>query len=136
LRTLLERLAEIRLALGSDQVFDVVGEVVAPNFVERLLREHYAGRVSQDEMLERIVREVEPGKFEHITRSALEGLARRELNLARLVGKRAEAKERRLVPEVVEQFFLDAAPLAGLAPRREKPFIARVGRLPRLLLEI
>src|SRR5581483_17571 len=53
LGTLLERLDEIRSALGSDQVFDVVGEVVPANFVERLLRDHYAGRVSRDELLER-----------------------------------------------------------------------------------
>jgi superfamily II DNA or RNA helicase len=128
---LLERLDEIRAALGSDQVFDVVGEVVPATFVERLLRDHYAGRITKDQMLERIVDEVDQDKFEHITRSALEGLARKDLNLARLVAKRAEAKERRLVPEVVEGFFLEAAPLAGLRPQREAAFVARVGRIPR-----
>lgn len=136
LQTLHDRLEEIRKALGSDQVFDVVGQVVPANFVERLLRDHYAGRITRDEMVERIVREVEPGKFERITRSALEGLARRQLNLSRLIGKRAEAKERRLVPEVVEEFFLQAAPVAGLNPRRERPFLARIGRVPRHLLQV
>jgi len=79
---------------------------------------------------------VDREKFERITRSALEGLARKELNLARLISKRAEAKERRLVPEVIEEFFLEGGPVAGISPRREKPFVARVGRLPRQLLEI
>ncbi|MGO9179412.1 MAG: helicase-related protein [Candidatus Limnocylindrales bacterium] len=134
LRTLLDRLDEIRRALGSDQVFDVVGEVVPANFVERLLRDHYAGRISRDQMLERIVTEVDRDHFERITRSALEGLARRELNLSRLVAKRAEAKERRLVPEVVEQFFFDAAPLLGLRPVRERRFVARLGRISRNLI--
>ncbi|HWQ22805.1 MAG TPA: helicase-related protein [Gaiellaceae bacterium] len=136
LHKLLDRLDEIRRGLGSDQVFDVVGEVVPANFVERLLRDHYAGRISRDQMLERIVEEVDREKFERITASALEGLARRELNLARLVGKRAEAKERRLVPEVIEEFFLEGGPIAGINPRSERPFVARVGRLPRPLLEI
>ena len=136
LNVLLERLKEIRTALGSDQVFDVVGQVVPANFIERLLRDHYAGRITRDEMVERVVREVEPGRFERITKSALEGLARRQLNLSRLVGKRAEAKERRLVPEVIEEFFLQAAPMAGLAPRRERPFVARIGRVPRHLLQV
>lgn len=136
LQRLLDRLDEIRTALGSDQVFDVVGDVVPPNFVERLLRDHYAGRVTREQMLDRVVSEVNREKFEHITRSALEGLARRELNLARLVAKRAEAKERRLVPEIVEQFFLDAAPLTGIHPKPEGPFIVRVGRIPRHLMEI
>jgi len=132
---LLHRLEEIRAALGSDQVFDVVGEVVPGNFVDRLLRDHYAGRITRDQMLERIVDEVEPQRFERITRSALEGLARHELNLARLVAKRAEARERRLVPEVVEQFFLQAAPLTGLHPTQKQPFVAKVGRLPRNVLQ-
>lgn len=136
LHTLFDRLDEIRAGLGSDQVFDVVGEVIPANFVERLLRDHYAGKISGDQMLERIVEEVEPERFERITRSALEGLARKELNLARLVGKRAEAKERRLVPEVIEEFFLNGGPIAGITPKRERPFVARVGRLPRQLLGI
>jgi len=136
LHKLLDRLDEIRQGLGSDQVFDVVGEVVPANFVERLLRDHYAGRISRDQMLERIVEEVDKEKFERITASALEGLARKELNLARLIGKRAEAKERRLVPEVIEEFFLEGGPIAGISPTSERPFVARVGRLPRQLLEI
>ncbi len=136
LQKLLDRLEEIRRGLGSDQVFDVVGNVVPANFVERLLREHYAGRITRDQMLERVVEAVDREKFARITASALEGLARKELNLARLVGKRAEAKERRLVPEVVEEFFLEGGPVAGISPKRERPFVARVGRLPRALLEI
>ena len=136
LNRLLERLEEIRRQLGSDQVFDVVGEVVPANFVERLLREHYAGRITREQMLDRVVTEIEPEMFERITNSALEGLAHRELDLGHLVAKRAEAKERRLVPEVVESFFLEAAPVAGLHPIRERPFVARVGRVPRKLLEV
>ena len=39
------------------------------------------------------------------------------LNLSAIVGQSAEAKERRLVPEVVEQFFVEAAPEVGLHPK-------------------
>jgi superfamily II DNA or RNA helicase len=137
LGTLLARLDEIRSALGSDQVFDVVGEVVPPNFVERLLRDHYAGRVTKDEMLERVATAVEQQRFARITQSALEGLARRQLNLAALVAKRAEAKERRLVPEVIRDFFLRAAPAVELSVAPDGPVAARVlGRLPRRLSQI
>jgi hypothetical protein len=47
----------------------------------------------------------------------LEGLAKRELNLSAIVGKRVEAIERRLVPEVIERLFVAAAPEAGLRPK-------------------
>ena len=48
LAKLLERLAVIGEELGTDQVFDVVGEVLAGNQIERLLRERYAGRTRRE----------------------------------------------------------------------------------------
>ncbi len=47
---------------------------------------------------------MDPKRFKQITESTLEGLAKRELNLSAIIGKTAEAKERRLVPEVIEDF--------------------------------
>jgi len=117
LRKLLERLAEIRKELGTDQVFDVVGEVFPANLLEKLLREMYARQTDEHKIQDRIVRDVSPDRFRAITESALEGLAKRELNLSAIVGRSAEAKERRLVPEVVEQFFVEAAPESGLNPK-------------------
>jgi len=42
----------------------------------------------------------------------------------------------RLVPEVIEDFFLAATPVAGMTPREvsKESHVYRVGRLPRLLL--
>ncbi|MEQ1830561.1 MAG: hypothetical protein ABL921_31690 [Pirellula sp.] len=117
LRKLLDRLAEIRADLGSDQVFDVVGEVFPANQLERLLREMYARQTDVNKIEDRIVRDVSPDRFRAITESTLEGLAKKELNLSSMIGKSAEARERRLVPEVIEQFFVDAAPECGLRPK-------------------
>ena len=138
LQRLLDRLVEIRNELGADQVFDVVGEVFPSNLLERLFRDLYARRLDVRGIEERIVREVNPERFRAITDSALEGLARRELNLSSLVGRSVEAKERRLVPEVVEQFFLDAAPEAGMHPKAvaRGSRIYRAGRVPRNLLPL
>ena len=105
LQKLLDRLAEIRKDLGTDQVFDVVGEVFPSNLLEQLIRKMYLRETDEREIQDRIVKEVSPERFRAITESALEGLAKRELNLSAIIGKSAEAKERRLVPEVVEQFF-------------------------------
>lgn len=137
LQKLLDRLREIRKDLG-DQVFDVVGEVFPANTLEKLFRDLYARRTSEQAIADRIVRDIDPARFRAITESALEGLAKRELNLAAIVGRSVEARERRLVPEVVEDFFKAAAPLAGLYPKPIAPesHIYRVGRLPRTLLPI
>ena len=76
--------------------------------------------------------------FKRISDSALEGLAKRELNLAPIVGKAAEAKERRLVPEVIEDFFIQAAPIAGIHPKENAKGqkVYRIGRVPRTLCGI
>jgi uncharacterized protein DUF3883 len=106
--------------------------------LERLFRDMYARRISGPAIEARIVRDVDAQRFRAITQSTLEGLAKRELNLAALIGKSAEARERRLVPEVVEDFFLQAAPLAGIYPKetRANTHLYRIGRVPRTLWPI
>jgi hypothetical protein len=138
LQKLLERLAEIRRELGTDHVFDVVGEVFPSNLLEKLFREMYARRTDLPNIEARIVREVDASRFRKITDSTLEGLAKRELNLASILGKSAEARERRLVPEVIEGFFTTAAPIAGVNPRpsQKDGHVYRVGRIPRTLAPI
>lgn len=138
LQKLLERLREIRHELGTDQVFDVVGEVFPANLLERLFREMYAQRIKEPDIQARIVHDIDASRFREITQSTLEGLAKRELNLSALIGRSAEARERRLVPEVIEDFFLQAAPLAGLYPKetRAHTHVYRIGRIPRTLWPI
>lgn len=138
LERLLERLKSIRVELGTDQVFDVVGEVFPANLLEKMFRDMYAKRIDLPGIEARIVKEVDADRFRKITNSTLEGLAKKELNLGVIVGKNAEAKERRLVPEVIEEFFVQASPLAGIHPKAVKvgERIYRVGRVPRTLIPI
>lgn len=138
LQKLLERLKEIRRELGTDQVFDVVGTIFPSNQLERLFRDMYARVTDEHSIQDRIVRDVSPQRFRAITESALEGLAKKDLNLSAIVGKSAEAKERRLVPEIVETFFLLAAPETGLTPKEasKDAGIYRIGKVPRNLLPI
>ncbi len=138
LQKLLDRLREIRRELGTDQVFDVVGEVFPSNLLDKLFRDLYARRTDLPSIEDRIVKEVEPGRFRAITDSALEGLAKKELNLSHIFARSIEARERRLVPEVIEQFFTAAGPVAGVSPRpiAKDGHVYRIGRLPRTLLAI
>jgi superfamily II DNA or RNA helicase len=122
------------------KVFNVLGDVFPANMIEKMVRDMYAHNQMDEEILkQRIVEQVDKSRFEKITGCTLEGLlAKRELNLSAIVGKSAEAKERRLVPEVIEDFFIEAAPIAGLQPKevREDSHIYRVGRVPRPLWPI
>ena len=139
LEKLFERIQQIEEDLDpkrTGKVFNVLGDVFPANQLERMLRDMYARNLTEEVIKDRIVKEVDTARLQRITASALEGLATRELNLSAIVGKSEEAKERRLVPEVIEDFFVQAAPLAGMTPRadRQQSHVYRLGRVPRLLL--
>ena len=114
LQRLLDKLQEIRDALDDDAVFNVVGEVLPAARVERILRDYYAGRLGDEDLEDRLLRDVDEGRFRNICQNALEGLATKNLNLEMLVERRARARERRVVPETIARFLRDAAPLAPL----------------------
>ncbi|MCP5127470.1 MAG: DUF3883 domain-containing protein [Gammaproteobacteria bacterium] len=137
LQMLLERLKEIRRELGTDQVFDVVGEVFPANLLDKLFRDLYARRTNESAVTDRIVRDVDPKRFRAITESALEGLAKKDLNLSAIVGRSVEARERRLVPEAIEQFFVQAGPVVGMRskPTAAESHIYRIGKVPRFLVQ-
>jgi len=138
LAKLLERLREIRRELGTDQVFDVVGEIFPGNLLEKLFRDLYVRKTNVPDIEARIVRDVNPQRFRAITESTLEGLAKKTLNLSAIVGRSVEARERRLVPEVVEDFFVQAAPVAGIQPKTvaKGVHVYRVGKVPRSLISL
>ena len=135
---LLERLAEIKEELGTDQVFDVVGEMLPSNALEKMFREMYARQMDETQISDRIVKDIDPERFKKISNSTLEGLAKRSLNLSAIVGKTVEAKERRLVPEVIEDFFTAAGPVAGVhsIPQRGMEHVYRIGKVPKTLAHI
>lgn len=138
LAKLLEKLKEIRKELGTDHVFDVIGEIFPANQLEKMFREMYAHILKEEDIKARIVEEIDVERFKRITHSTLEGLAKRDLNISALVGKSTEARERRLVPEVIEDFFIQAGPLSGVQPKetKTKAHIYRLGRIPRTLYAI
>ena len=136
LSTLLSRLRKIREDLESDKVFDVVGDVFPSNLLEKMFRDLYAGKIKEQDIRDRVEVELDPKRFKQITESTLEGLAKRELNLSAIIGKTAEAKERRLVPEVIEDFAVAAGPVVGVPLKADKQtaHVFKVGKLPKNVL--
>ncbi|HBB33194.1 MAG TPA: helicase [Cyanobacteria bacterium UBA9273] len=135
---LFERIRAIENDLDPERtgkVFNVLGNIFPANQLERMIRDMYAHNLTDTLILNRIVEQVDKEHFRRIADSALEGLAKRELNLSAIVGKSAEAKERRLVPEVIEDFFVQAASIAGIHPKEtgKGQHIYRIGRVPRTL---
>ena len=109
LQRLFDRLQEIRNALDDDAVFNVIGEVLPSAHVERILRDYYAGKLGDADLEDRMLENVDEGRFRAICQNALEGLASKKLNLEMLIERRARAQERRVVPETIARFMREAA---------------------------
>ncbi len=135
LQRLLEKLQEIRDALDDDAVFNVVGEILPAAQIERVLRDYYAGCLGDADLEERLLEGVDEGRFRAICQTALEGLATRKLNLDMLVERRAQAQERRVVPETIARFLGEAAGYASMSfkPVKSLPHTYDPSRTPSVL---
>ncbi len=114
LQRLLEKLQEIRNSLDDDAVFNVVGEILPAAHIERVLRDYYAGRLGDEDLEDRLLKDVDEARFKAICQNALEGLAAKTLNLEMLIERRAKAQERRLVPETIARFLSESASYTSL----------------------
>lgn len=135
LQRLLEKLQEIRNALQDDAVFNVVGEVLPAAQIERVLRDYYAGHLGDADLEDRLLHNVDEGRFRAICQNALEGLASKRLNLEMLIERRAKAQERRVIPETIARFLLEAAGYS-LLPLKAVPSLPHSydpGRTPAVL---
>lgn len=138
---LLERIKNIEADLDPEKtgkIFNVLGDIFPSNQLEKMLREMYIRNLTEQAIVERIIKSVDIEQFRRITSSALEGLAKRDCNLIKQLDKHIEMKERRLAPESIEEFFLAAAPLVGIFPKEigKDSHIFRIGKLPRSLWSI
>src|SRR5688500_12447582 len=86
-------------------------------------------------MEDRLLREVDEGRFLAICQNALEGLASKKLNLEMLIERRARAQERRLVPETIARFLSESAEHATFALKAfpSLPHAFDPGRTPTIL---
>ena len=130
LYTLLEKIEEIRQALGSDRVYDVVSEILPGARLDQLFRQALSRQISWEEFKDRLAKEVSPDKISTIREATLEGLATRHIDLATLMAENRKAKERRLVPEYIERFFLDAFQSFGGQVSRRQDGLLRIERVP------
>ncbi len=135
LQKLLDKLQEIRDALDDDAVFNVVGEILPSAHVERVLRDYYSGKLGDADLEERLLENVDEGRFRSICQNALEGLASKKLNLEMLIERRAKAQERRLVPETIARFLYEAAQYVPLKLKiiESTPYTFEPSRTPTVL---
>lgn len=102
---LFEKMERMKEALGSDRVFDIIGELIPGTSLDELLRE----AVFSQRRIEEIEQQIEAVDVT-VTRQLLDkvtltGLATRHIDYSGLLKEKLTAEENRLVPEYVADYF-------------------------------
>ncbi|MEM3447998.1 MAG: helicase-related protein [Nitrososphaerota archaeon] len=130
LETLFDKFETIRQQLGSDKVFDVVGDVVPGRMLQDLIIEAITNKRSMEEILSEIKRIPDEEAIKRAREATLESLATRYIDLTKILGEARIAKENRLVPEYIEKFFLKASEKLGVKVEARKDGFWRISNVP------
>ncbi len=125
LTKLFNKLEEIRKAMGSDKVFDVIGDIFYGKNLYQLILEAVANARSIDEIIKELDIKVDEEYITKVKEALGESLATRHIDYTRIKEMAEKAKEYRLIPEYVEEFFKRAFKKTGGNFRiRKDEFIA------------
>jgi len=113
LTALFKKLEQIRSELGSDKVFDVLGDVIQGKNLSQMLMEAAASARNIEEILEEIEIKVDPEYIARVREDLAESLATRFIDYTRIHEMADQAREHRLIPEYTEAFFKRAMETLG-----------------------
>ena len=137
LSKLFEKLETIRKHLG-DKAFDVIGDLLTRDLAS-ILVDAAINAKNMDEVLSEI--DSIPDDAEHLEKLKEElletSLATHTIDFTRIQEMRAEAEEKRLIPDYTEKFFIDAFEmLGGKMRKRRDGVLYLVEKIPYELQEI
>ncbi len=110
---LFEKIDEIRDAMGSDKVFDVLSEVLYDKNLSQLLMEAAASSRDINEIVNEVDITVDDEYIAQIKENLGESLATRFIDYTRIKEMAQQAKEYRLIPEYTESYFKKAFAKVG-----------------------
>lgn len=105
---LFQKMERMKEALGSDRVFDIMGEIIPGSRLDELLKEAIFGQRRIEE-IEQKIEAINPDETQRTLKRVFStGLATRHIDYSQIRKETLLAEENRLVPEYVEDFFLRA----------------------------
>lgn len=130
LNKLFRKLHEIREALGSDKVFDVLSEVLYNTNLSQLLVDAAANARGIDEILQELEITVDEKYIAEVKENLGESLATRYIDYTRIKEMAQQAQEYRLIPEYTEEYFKKALSKAGGRFRAREDGLMAVESIP------
>lgn len=105
MKALFDKIAEIKEALGSDKVFDVLGDLIQGKGLAQIMVDAAAGARNMEEILKEINITVDREYIQRVKDNLGESLATRYIDYTRIKERADQAREYRLIPEYTEAFF-------------------------------
>jgi len=130
---LLRKLEDMRRALGSDRVYDVIGEIVPAPKLDALMKDWLSRRRTMAEILAEIDLSTDEQQVARIRADMQDqSLGSRYIDMSKLLADQQQSKENRLMPEYVERFFIEAYRSFGgtITPVKDKKGVWSIGRVP------
>jgi superfamily II DNA or RNA helicase len=113
LNRLFEKLEEIRVAMGSDKVFDVISDVLLGKNLSQLLVDASMNARNKEDILKEIDIKVDEDYIRKVKENLGDTLATRFIDYSSIKELNDKAREYRLIPEYTEAFFKKAYEKAG-----------------------
>jgi superfamily II DNA or RNA helicase len=136
LSTLFDKLEEIKIALRSDKVFDVISEVLYDTNLSQLMVEAAASARDINDILKEIDIKVDEAYISRIRENLGESLATRYIDYTRLKDMAEKARENRLIPEYTNAFFKKAFLKAGGRLKERKDEFMSIESIPYAIRSI
>lgn len=130
LRALFDKLEQIQKSLGSDRVFDVIGELVQKRTLKDLIVDAISNRRTLDEIIGEIQAVQDKEAINKIQEASLVALATKHIDIQKVLGEDRRARESRLVPEYIELFFERACKFLNVNIERRRDGLLRIPSVP------
>ncbi|MBM4327354.1 MAG: DEAD/DEAH box helicase, partial [Deltaproteobacteria bacterium] len=130
LTRLFAKIEEIKAALGSDKVFDVLSEVLYGKNLSQLLLDAAANARNLEDILKEIEIHVDEEYIAKVKENLGDSLATHYIDYTRLKEMNARARESRLIPEYTEGFFRKVFQLVGGRVKDRKDSLLAIEGVP------
>jgi len=128
---LFEKLDRMKEQMGSDRVFDVIGDVWGTDKnLSDLIIDAISNQRTMEEILSDFDRIPDEEAIQKIRDATMETLSTHHIDLHRIIGEQRKAKESRLVPEYIEAYFIRAAEIWELNIQKRTDDFYRIDSVP------
>ena len=135
-KRLFEKLEEIKVRMGSDKVYDIIGEIYRDKDLAALLSEAAVGARTEEEIFETLDIKIDDEFISKIKDNLGDTLATKHIDFTQINEQRQKARENKLIPEYTAEFFKKAFTKAEGKIRGKNNGLYAIDSIPYLIRKI